>query len=284
MPNRRALLLLLATATAPIGLQSCQAPEVTLTPMMSVTRLDPPEQGKNRIWVEYQDLTAQGDGFEDAIWEGLQDAVEGRGYIVVNLPEEADFVLWATTRVLEHVESEDDFNKTVTLLGAVAGGVATAAVIDSTGGDDTAQLIGGLAAAGLTGMTLAKLTQVKTYVLITDLQLGSRRAKAIDIGEPVSNATVEGATQPVDLSGSSDEAAPENSPANPAEKPFEILQESSTSATNAALVHTTFLAEKEQRLVVTARGSRMNLDDAKELMIPKLIAGLKSQLPRYRGN
>lgn len=264
-------------ATAPIGLQSCQAPEVTLTPMMSVTRLDPPEQGKNRIWVEYQDLTAQGDGFEDAIWEGLQDAVEGRGYIVVNLPEEADFVLWATTRVLEHVESEDDFNKTVTLLGAVAGGVATAAVIDSTGGGDTAQVIGGLAAAGLTGMTLAKLTQVKTFVMVTDLQLGSRRAKESQAEEPASNApasnaTVEGATMPVDLTGASEVAVPETP------------QETSTSATTAALVSRSFLAEKEQRLVVTARGSRMNLDDAKELMIPKLIAGLKSQLPRYRGN
>ena len=252
------------------GTQSCSAPEVSLTPLMAAMRMDPPAEGKNKVWIEYQDLTAQGSGFEDGIYEGLQDAIVDRGYVSVGLPDEADYVLWATTRLLDPVENESKINEKVAALGAIAGAVGGGIAGNAVGGG-TGAVIGAVGGAGAVGWAAGKLTQTNVYICVTDLQLGSRRAESRTVREQQATDNEIGSVTGVGVTQAGTITSAESG------------RNKTSSGSSSESVRKTFFAEKEQRLLLTAKGTRMNKAQALELMIPKLVAGVTSQIPRYRG-
>jgi outer membrane lipoprotein SlyB len=233
--------------------------------------MDPPVRGKNKVWVEFQDMSAQGGSFEDAIWEGAQDAVERRGYESVAFPEDADYVVWATLRMFDEVEDAETTNKAITGMGAVAGGVAGGVIgHNASGGSHDATTIGALAGGGVGGVVAASLTRTKTFVMVVDLQISSRRDDAIVYKEAVGtegdlDTTTAGS---VSLDGGFGST--------------ESGQTKIDSQSSASFVRESFFAEKEQRLMATAKGTSMNEEEAKDLLIPKIIDGLGGQLPRYR--
>ena len=114
-------LLLLGPMTLP-SLTGCKATETNVSPLIPAQRMDRPERGKNKIWVELQDMTAQSGDFEDRVWEAAQEAIEDRGYVSVELPEDADCVLEATLRMFDEVEDEQQVDAKLASLGGGAGG------------------------------------------------------------------------------------------------------------------------------------------------------------------
>ena len=272
MRTTSSILFSLMTLALTLGTQSCTSPaEVSLTPMLSATRLDRPAAGKNKVWVEYQDLSAQGAEFEEAILDGLKEEVGERGYANVNLPEEADWILWATTRIVDRVESEERFNQTLASLGAVTGAFGGSIAGNAIGGWNGAW-IGAAGGGGLMGWIMRKLTQENAYICVTDLQLGSRRAEEMQVSE---SSSTEGSMSSVTGAGITQTGG------------IATMESASTRTTSDASyesVRRTVFAEKEQRLLLTAKGTRMSLDQAKEMMIPKLIQGVGAQIPKYRGN
>ena len=270
--NRAVLPCLAALILALLpGALGCAAPTASMQPLMPSLRVDPPAPGRNHVWIEFQDHTAQPGGFEDQVFDKLHDAVRARGYETVNFPEEADYVLWATLRIFDRVENETEFNETLAGLGGVAGAAAGASVAYALTDSPTAAWAGGVGGGTVLGLIVAKLTQVNTYLMVLDLQLSSRRDQKITYEQQLSSESSSSSSSGIAISSNGGLASTESGSLT------------SSSSNKATAVRESFFAELEQRLVATAKGTRMNEGEAREMMLPKLVDGLKSQMPRYRG-
>jgi len=231
--------------------------------MVAGVRVDPPRPGQNTIYVEFQDQTAQGGDFEEAVYDGLIDAIEDRGYVYTDDFYAADYVLWASLRLFSEAGTAEEADRTLVALGGIAGGIVTAGVIQAAGGSPSATWIGGLAGGGVAGGVTAWALQENSWMMVTDLQLG----KKVEGGVITNHSNQDEKTLGQTTRGGDGTSFEGGASLNESQKRQEYIE---------TRVH----AEMEQRVMAIAKGRRLEKDVAREALVPKLIDGIKSAMPK----
>jgi hypothetical protein len=251
-----ALLSLLAGCAA----ASADTTHTELRYMIAGIRVDPPDPGHNTVYIEFQDQTGQGGDFEDTIYHEIIAGAQARGYVYTKDHGKADYVLWATLRIFTEAGTKEG-DKALAGLGAIAGGAAAAGAIGAAGGSGTAQWGGALAAAGVAGVAVSMMTREASYQMVIDLQL----AKKVEGGVHTESASgaQSGLRQATVAAGESGGSAMGQS------KSQHMVQNK---------VH----FEMEQRVLAIASGRRLTQDVARSALVPKIVSGLKSALPRVQ--
>ena len=260
--NSRTLLCCALLATVTSCAATIDHDRTHLRPMVASVRVDPPRKGENRVYFDFRDLTAS--GVEDAVFDALEDAILARGWELCDDYHSANYVLWADLRLFGEAGTEHG-NQMLNGLGAVAAG--------SVVGYGTARATdnwwlgvgAGAMTGGVTKVALDKLTQVKQWQMVVDLVLGRKVEGGVTTELSTGN---EGSAESLTAVGTTPGA------------------ESATGAISSSMkqdleerrVH----FELEQRLLATTEGRRMSKTLARNALIPKLVDGLKSQLPRVR--
>lgn len=257
--------LCFALATLSSTLIGCAAatPETAHTElryMIAGIRVDPPAPGHNTVFVEFQDQTAQGGDFEDLVYREVISGVESRGYINTKDHSKADYVLWATLRIFTEAGTEAG-DRALAGLGAIAGGVTGAAAVGAAGGSGTAQWAGALAGGGAAGVAVAMMTKKNAFQMVIDLQLARK---------------VTGGVQTDSASGA--QSGLRQATVTAGESGGSTMGQSKAQRVVETKVH----FEMEQRVLAVADGTRLTQEIARAALIPKLISGLKSSLPRVR--
>lgn len=261
----RALPIGLYLSAISISLGGCaaataQTAHTELQYMVAGVRVDPPAPGHNSVYVEFQDQTGQGGDFEDTVYSHIIKGVEARGYVNTKDHSQADYVLWATLRIFTTAGTEEG-DRALAGLGAIAGGAVAAGAVKASGGSTTAAVVGG----GLVGVAafgaFRAMTAKNAYQMVIDLQLARKIAGGV---RTESNSGGQSGLQQATVTRG--ESGGSSMGHNKAQHFVENK------------VH----FEMEQRVLAVADGTRLTQDIAREALIPKLVDGLKSALPRIR--
>jgi hypothetical protein len=242
---------------APANVQTTQT---ELRYMIAGIRVDPPAPGQNSVFVEFQDQTAQGGEFEDFVYQNIISSVEARGYINTKDHSKADYVLWATLRIFTEAGTEAG-DRALVGLGAIAGGVGTAGVAKGMGASNNAAVIAGVVGGAGTAAIVSMMTKTNAYQMVIDLQLGKKVAGGVQTD--TGNSAHSGLHQQTVAIGESGGSS---------------MGQSKSQHMVENKVH----FEMEQRIIALASGQRLAQDVARAALVPKLIDGLKSSLPRVR--
>jgi hypothetical protein len=252
--------LALAVAAAQTGCAAA-TPETTHTElryMISGVRVDPPSPGQNKVYVEFQDQTGQGGDFEDTVYHEIIKGVEQRGYVYERDHAKADYVLWATLRIFTEAGTTEG-DKALASLGAIAGGIAAGGAAHSSGAGPLGTWAASGTGAGLAGAAVMMMTKENSYQMVIDLQLAKKVAGGVKTEE-----------------SSGGESGLRQATLAPGEAGASAQAQSHSQHVIETKVH----FEMEQRVLAIASGRRLTQDTAREALIPKLISGLKSALPR----
>jgi hypothetical protein len=237
---------------------SAETAHTELRYMLAGVRVDPPATGHNSVYIEFQDQTGQGGDFEDTVYSEIVKGVQARGYVHAKDHSQADYVMWATLRIFTEAGTKEG-DAALASLGAIAGGVAGAGATRAAGGGGVAQWAGAVAGAGAAGMAVAMLTKENSYQMVIDLQLARK---------------VEGGVQTDTASGG------ESGVAQVTLARGEAGASRMGQSKSQHMVETKVHFEMEQRVLALASGRRLTQETAREALVPKLISGLKSALPR----
>jgi len=264
---RSPILLLLAVLPAS-SLASCAATlDAKMQTLVAGQRVSPPGRDENSVYIEFQDLTGEGGGFEQLVYDAVCDKVVERGYEIVN-HDEADYVLWATLRLFDKVGKEDG-DKVLAGLGGIAGGVASGIVVSELTENATAAWVAGIGGGTLTAVAIDKMTEKDHWAMVIDLQLGRRLDEAakrtikVEDQSKIQSATIAGVQS--GIVGTAEGGGSTQS----VNKSTEIVEE------------TVFL-ELEQRVVGQATSRRKSREEVAVALIDRVSNGLASNLPRYR--
>jgi len=258
--TRGAMLAMLAAGQVFMGCAAATSDtaHTELRYMIAGIRVDPPAPNHNTVYVEFQDQTAQGGDFEDTVYHEIVNGVTNRGYIAVKDHSKADYVLWATVRIFTEAGTEAG-DKALAGLGAIAGGAAAAGAVSAAGGRGATPFVAGVGAAGLAYAAVTVLNKKNAYQMVIDLQL----ARKVEGGVQTDNA-------------SSGQSGLQQGTATVGEAGGSNHQQSKAQHYVENKVH----FEMEQRILAVADGTRLTMDVARAALVPKLISGLKSSLPR----
>ena len=258
--TRGAMFAMLAAGQVSMGCAAATADtaHTELRYMIAGIRVDPPAAGHNTVYVEFQDQTGQGGDFEDTVYHEIVNGVSSRGYVAVKDHSKADYVMWATVRIFTEAGTEAG-DKALAGLGAIAGGAAGAGVVMAAGGRGAAPIGGAVGGAGLAFAAITVLNKKNAYQMVIDLQLAKK---------------VEGGVQTEHGNGS--QSGLQQGTVTVGEAGGSSQQQSSSQHFTENKVH----FEMEQRILAIADGTRLTMDTARAALIPKLISGLKSSLPR----
>lgn len=254
-------LFLTALAIASSGCAANVA-STELHPMIAGVRIDPPRPGENNVYLDFRDLT--GDDLEDEVFDAISDALEDRGWELANDFYSANYVLWADLRLFSEAGTEAG-NQALAALGGVAAGAAIGHATYKATGNWWAGAGAGAVGGGMTSIAIGMINKTTSYQMVVDLMLGRKIEGGIVTGQD---------------SGMENEAASISMSATSAggEAGKSAIGSSKTQELEEVRVH----FDLEQRLLATAKGRRMTKDMAKEALIPKLVSGIKSQMPRVR--
>jgi len=226
--------------------------------MIAGVRVNPPDPGHNSVYVEFQDQTAQGGDFEDRVYHAVIQGVQERGYVVTKDHSQANLVMWATVRIFTEAGTAEG-DKALAALGAIAGGATGAGVAHAAGGGPGMTIVGaGAGAVG--GWALAKMAlKENAYQMVIDLQLARKVEGGVqtESGTGSQNGLQQGTATAGESGGS---------------------QMGATTSQHLVEMKTHF--EMEQRILALASGRRLEQSVARDALVPKLISGLKSSLPR----
>jgi hypothetical protein len=226
--------------------------------MIAGVRVDPPAPGHNSVYVEFQDQTAQGGDFEDFVYQQVIAGVQQRGYVVTKDHAKADMVLWATLRIFTEAGTPEG-DRALAGLGAIAGGVAGMTAMRAAGGGGAAQWAGVVGGAGA-GFALASIAlKENAYQMVIDLQLARKVAGGVQTES--GSGSQSGLQQATITAG-------------------EVGGSSMGQGKSQHMVETKVHFEMEQRVLAVASGRRLEQNVARDALVPKLISGLKSALPR----
>jgi Enterobacterial TraT complement resistance protein len=226
--------------------------------MIAGVRVDPPDPGHNTVYVEFQDQTAQGGDFEDNVYHAVLQGVTDRGYVVTKDHKKADMVLWATLRIFTEAGTAEG-DRALAGLGAIAGGVTGAGAMHAAGGGTAASWVGGGAGA-VAGFAVAEMAMKEnSYQMVIDLQLARK---------------VEGGVQ--SESGSGAQSGLQQATITAGESGGSTSGQSKSQHLVEQRVH----FEMEQRVLALASGRRLEQGIARDALVPKIVSGLKSALPR----
>lgn len=231
--------------------------DTKVTTLLPSVRVDPPADGRNTIWIEFQDQTGQAVDLYDEV----RDAVENRGYRVVGNFQEADYALWATLRIFDRAGEE--FDQKLAALGGVAGGTATGLAVASGTRSAPAGIATGAAAGGLVGAGIAWLTTQNTWAMVVDVQLARRIEGGVTTQQSteLDREAVTDVRQDTSFGGEGGSAV-------------------AAAGTTQAVTEVRSRLEIEQRIVAETSGSRMDRDVAEEAMLPRVRNVLGQLLPR----
>ena len=251
--------LLLATTT------SCAATvgNANLVTMLPGVRLDQPGMGENNIFVDFRDLTATGD-LRDEVFDALEEAVEASGWDLVDYHDQADYVLLADLRLFDEAGTKAG-NKAIAELGGFASGVAIGAATYKV--TDNWWLGAGVGGVGgmITDRIIEWMMRKQYWQMVVDVELGQRVEGGVE-----TERRQEDTTAIITLSGI---ASPQGGEAGVSK-----AQGTKSQSTTEVRVH----LEMQQRLVASAGGTRCTKAMAQEELVPKLIKGVRNQLPRIR--
>jgi hypothetical protein len=251
-------LCLCLAALAGCAASTAETAHTELRYMLAGVRVDPPATGHNSVYVEFQDQTGQGGDFEDTIYSEIVKGVQARGYVHAKDHSQADYVMWATLRIFTEAGTKEG-DAALANLGAIAGGVAGAGATHAAGGGPLATWAGAVAGAGAAGVAVAMLTKENSYQMVIDLQLAKK---------------VEGGVQ-TDTSSGGESGLAQVTLARGEAGASRMGQTKSQH-----MVETKVHFEMEQRVLALASGRRLTMETARAALVPKLISGLKSALPR----
>ena len=249
---------LASLATFGCAAATAETAHTELRYMIAGVRVNPPDPGHNSVYVEFQDQTAQGGDFEDRVYHAVIQGVQERGYVVTKDHSQANLVMWATVRIFTEAGTEAG-DKALAGLGAIAGGAAAAGAVVAVGGRGATPVLAGVGAAGLAYAAVTVLNKKNAYQMVIDLQL----AKKVDGGVQTDNA-------------SSGQSGLQQGTVAAGEAGGSSHQQSKSQHYVENKVH----FEMEQRILAIADGTRLTMDVARAALVPKLISGLKSSLPR----
>jgi len=226
--------------------------------MVAGVRVDPPEPGHNTVYVEFQDQTAQGGDFEDTVYHAVIQGIQDRGYIVTKDHKQANLVVWATLRIFTEAGNVEG-DRALAALGAIAGGAGGAVVVHSAGGGKTATMVGAGGGA-VSGWAITNIAlKEHSYQMVIDLQLARK---------------VEGGVQTE--SGGDAQSGLQQSTVAAGESGGSQMGQSKSQHLVEMKTH----FEMEQRILAIASGRRLEQFVARDALVPKIISGLKSALPR----
>jgi len=228
--------------------------------MIAGIRVDPPAPGFNTVYVEFQDQTGQGGDFEDTIYHNIISGVEARGYVNTKDHAKADYVLWATLRIFTEAGTEAG-DKALASLGAIAGGVAAGTAVGATTHSAAAGFVGGGLVGAAAFGAINMMSRKNAYQMVIDLQLAKKVAGGVQTE-----------------SGSGTQSGLQQATITNGEAGGSTMGQSKSQH----LVETKVHFEMEQRVLAIADGTRLTMDTARAALVPKLIDGLKSALPRVR--
>lgn len=250
--------VLLVASLAGCAAATPQTTHTELRYMIAGVRVDPPAPGHRLVYVEFQDQTAQGGEFEDFVYSNIIRGVEARGYVHTKDHSKADYVLWATLRIFTEAGTAEG-DRALAGLGAIAGGVGTGVGIKAAGAPTAAAVIGGAVGGVAVGAVIGVMSKTSAYQMVIDLQLGKKAVGGVRTDSASgSQSGLRQVSMARGESGGSD------------------MGQSKAQHMTEMKVH----FELEQRLIATADGTRLTLDVARAALVPKLIDGLKSSLPR----
>ena len=155
-----------------LGVTGCKAAEVGVDAMLRGAAIEAPAEGMNKIWIEFQDQTSQGGGFEDTMFETIQDAVEERGYEIVRDSADANYALWATLRGFKQVGNAEAYDELLSGLGDVAGPMDNSELDQSPRGGLGEGSGESLMGSGMTTGMKNTFTQTKYFLMVCDVQIG----------------------------------------------------------------------------------------------------------------
>lgn len=248
-----------------VGSTSCAATvgEAEMVAMLPSVRPDPPARGKNNIYFNFRDLTAEGD-LEDQVFYGLEEAIQDKGWNLVDYHNEADYVLQADLRLFSKAGTEEG-NQALAALGGFASGAAigglTYKATDKWWVGAGAGSIGG----ALTGKLIEMATRKNHYQMVIDVELGQRVEGGVETRRGEGAESAMGSV----VAASSGWGA-------------ETGGSKSSSSKSQELTEVRVHFEMQQRLLARVGGRRCTKEMAAEKMIPKLIQGVRNQLPRVR--
>ena len=256
------LAVLSAMAAAPLLSSGCaaanaQTAHTELRYMVAGVRVDPPAPGRNAVYVEFQDQTGQGGDFEDhpSPDRGRRPGTRLRARQVAR-PGQLRVVGDAADL---HRSRTAEGERALAGLGAIAGGATSMAAAGAAGAARSTQWVAGLAGAGVAGVAVAALTRESSYQMVIDLQLARK---------------VEGGVKTDSQGGS--QSGLQQATATVGEAGGSAMGQSKSQRMTGTKVH----FEMEQRVLAIASGRRLTQDVARTALIPKLVSGLKSALPR----
>jgi hypothetical protein len=237
---------------------NAQTAHTELRYMVAGVRVDPPAPGRNAVYVEFQDQTGQGGDFEDTIHHQILEGVQARGYVPAKSHDQANYVLWATLRIFTEAGTAEG-ERALAGLGAIAGGATAMTAAGAAGAARSTQWVAGIAGAGVAGVAVAALTRESSYQMVIDLQLARK---------------VEGGVKTDSQGGS--QSGLQQATATVGDAGGSTMGQSKSQHMTETKVH----FEMEQRVLAVASGRRLTQDVARTALIPKLVSGLKSALPR----
>jgi hypothetical protein len=251
------------TAATPLLAAGCAAANAEtahteLRYMVAGVRVDPPPAGHNSVYVEFQDQTGQGGDFEETIYREIIAGVQARGYVHAKSHDQADMVLWATLRIFTEAGTAEG-DKALAGLGAIAGGVGAATAVGVVAGRGPTQWVAGGAGVVAGAAIVGALTRETAYQMVIDLQLARK---------------VEGGVKTSSASGG--QSGLQQATVTTGEAGGSAMGQSKSQQMTENKVH----FEMEQRVLAVASGRRLTQDVARTALVPKLVSGLKSALPR----
>lgn len=257
------LIISVTIVTILLPITGCRATasnaETSLHTLLPARRIDPPEAGKNTIYIEVQDQTGQ--GIDSFLYDEVVDGVEDRGYRLANSFEDAEYVLWATVRIWD--KADENFNQLVAGLGGVAGGLATAGVVSEATNNTLLTSGAGVAGGLVTYVIMEKLLMKNIYGMVVDVQLGKKVDGGVEITTDISKESTLDSVQ-----------------GSPAGSGIDAARQIDNDKSVGTYKETRVRAECEQRIVATAEGTRLRKDDGLDAIRERLRNSLTNMLAR----
>jgi len=245
-------------ATSGCAAATKETAKTELRYMIAGVRVDPPAPGHNLVYVEFQDQTAQGGDFEDFVYQQVLAGIQQRGYVTTKDHGKADMVLWATLRIFTEAGTPEG-DRALAGLGAIAGGVAGVTAMRAAGGGAGAQWAGAIGGAGAGFVIASMAMKENAYQMVIDLQLARKVAGGVQTE-----------------SGSGAQSGLQQATITAGEAGGSTMGQGKSQRMVETKVH----FEMEQRVLAIASGRRLEQTVARDALVPKLISGLKSALPR----
>lgn len=236
------------------------ADDTKIFPMLPSKRIDPPRQGQNTIWVEFQDQTGQ----NIDLYDEIVDSVESRGYSLTNDFYEADYALWATLRMFD--KKDENFNSRMAALGGVAGGVATGVAVAEATDNWWYGSAAGVAGGSVTGAAIGWATREAVWAMVVDVQLARKiNDEGIETRREISTSSAAVSGTGMSTPGG-----------------IESGGEVTRDSVSQEVVETRTRLEVAQRLLGESKGTRMDRATAQQAIMPRMSNSLQQLLPRAR--